>query len=240
MMRLASPFLFLVCLILVAATAFADPPLPGSYQSTDLGGTIPVGRYTEGWDTGGGALSAATTQNCGSWDGTTLGAVWRYTCGTQLSDGVLILDTVDANGNGNQTTACTYVGGVFWLSGSGPWANGDADYPGHFDSYVEYETVQYSNFVPISAVTNVQSTAHFDNYPTVCMGFSIANGTRVGTTDLGDVFPPNYPAMLDPNCDPTRTEGAWWDMTSITITLTPDCATPTEASTWGALKAMYH
>jgi hypothetical protein len=232
--------MILACLVLAAATAFAGSPVPGNYQSTDLGGLIPVGRYTEGWDAGGGALSAQTTQNCGSWDGVTLGSVWRYTCGTQLANGVLIFDTVDANGNGNRTTACTYTGGIFWLSGTGPWANGDVDYPGTFDSYVEYETVQYSNWVPISAVTNVQAVAHFDNYPVVCMGFSIANGSRVGTTDLGGVMPPDYPAMLDPSCSATRTEGAWWDMTSITITLTPDCATPVKASTWGELKAKYN
>ena len=29
-------------------------------------------------------------------------------------------------------------------------------------------------------------------------------------------------------------------MTSITITLTPDCATPVKASTWGELKAKYN
>jgi hypothetical protein len=108
-----------------------------------------------------------------------------------------------------------------------------------FDSYVEYETVQYSNWVPISAITNVQSAAHFNNYETLCMGFSIGNGSRVGTTDLGGVMPAGFPAMLDPSCAATRTLGAWWNFTSITITLTPDCATAARPSTWGSLKAIY-
>lgn len=243
MKRRATSFVVLTCLGLAAAlmatTCLAGPPLPGNYQSTDLGGTISAGRYTEGWVLGGGALSAGTTQNCESWDGTALGTEWRYTCGTQLTNGVLILDTVNGSGNGNRTTACTYVGGIFWLNGTGPWANGDASYPGHFDSYVEYETVQYVNWVPVSAVTNVQSSAHFDSYPTTCLAFSIANGVRVGTTDLGDVKPPNYPDLLDPACNPTRTLGAWWNMMSVTISITSGCATPARTSTWGSLKALY-
>jgi hypothetical protein len=146
---------------------------------------------------------------------------------------------VDGNGNGNRTYASTYDGGVFWLNGSGPWGAGDADYPGHFDSYVEYETVQYVGGSAIAAVTNVQTTAHFDNYPSMCFAFSISNGTRVGTTDLGNVMPAGFPALLDPACGATRTEGAWWNMNSLTISITSGCATPTKHSTWGALKATY-
>ena len=93
--------------------------------------------------------------------------------------------------------------------------------------------------MPISAVTNVQSAAHFNNYASTCMTFSIANGTRVGTTDLGNVFPAGFPAMLDPTCGATRTLGAWWDMTALTISVTSNCATPTQTSTWGSLKARY-
>jgi hypothetical protein len=239
MKRTATTLAILAAMVLAAATALAGPPLPGTYQSTDLGGTIPAGRYTEGWDLGGGALLSNTTQNCGSWDGSSLGSVWKYTCGTATAPATLLFSTVNSSGNGNRTYMMPFVGGIFWLSGTGPWANGDPDYPGVFDSYVEYETVQYSNWVPVSAVTNVQATAHFNAYPDVCMGFTIGNGSRVGTTDLGGVMPPTYPAMLDPTCAPTRTLGAWWDFTSITITLTPDCYTPAKTSTWGSLKALY-
>ena len=239
MKTLATTLAMLACLGL-AAVAIAGPPLPGNYKSTDLpGGVIPVGRYTEGWDPGGSALSPGTTQNCGSWDGVSLDLVWRYTCGTMTAPGTLIFNTVNAQGNGNRTYACFYSGGIFWLSGTGPWANGDPDYPGVFDSYVEYETIQYANWIPIHAVTNVQATAHFNNYPLICMGFTIGNGSRVGTTDLGDIMPPTYPAKLDPSCAPTRTLGAWWDFTSIVITITEDCATPVKTSTWGSLKALY-
>ena len=240
MRRSATSLAVLVCLgLVVAAASLAGPPIPGNYQSSDLGGPISTGRYTEGWLPGGGALLAGTVQNCGSWNGTALGTEWQYTCGTMLTNGTLVYDAVDANGNGNRTTACVFVGGKLWLSGTGPWGNGDPSYPGHFTSYVEWETVQYVNWVPLFAVTNVQSVARFDNYPATCMTFSIANGVRVGTTELGGIKPPNYPDLLDPSCNPTRTLGAWWTMQSLTISITPSCGTPAKATTWGVLKNLY-
>ncbi len=239
MKRLATIFAILATLALTASVTLAAAPLPGNYMSTDIGGTIPAGRYTEGWDAGGSALLTGNTQNCGSWDGSTLGGVWKYTCGTALSPAVQIGGYVNPQGNGNRTFMIPYSGGTLWLSGTGPWANGDPDYAGVFDSYVEYETVQYSNWVPVSAVTNVQSAAHFDNYPSLCMAFSIGNGSRVGTTDLGNVFPPDFPALLNPACAATRTLGAWWNFNSITVTVTQDCYTSAKPSSWGSLKAIY-
>ena len=218
-----------VCFLLVvscASVALAGAPLPGNYQSNDYpGGTISPGLYTEGWAPGGGALLAGTTQNCGSWDGATLGGQWRYTCGTQLTNGGVVFDGV-VGGNGNRITACTYTGGIFWLSGTGPWANGDASYPGHFDTYVEYESVQYVGGIPIAATTTVASSAHF-------------GGTRVGTTVLGNVMPAYYPAMLAPDCSPSMVDGAWWTMNSLTITINATCATAAKKSSWGAIKAIY-
>ncbi len=240
MKRFATTFVLLAALALTVSASFAAAPLPGDYKSVDIpGGTIPAGRYTEGWDASGGALLGGTTQNCGSWDGSVLDGVWKYTCGTATGPAVQIGGYVNPSGYGTRTFMMTFTGGIFWLSGTGPWANGDADYPGVFDSYVEYETITYSAWVPTHAVTNVQAAAHFNNYPTLCMGFSIGNGSRVGTTDLGNVMPAGDPARLDPACNATRTLGAWWDFTNISITLTPDCVTPAKPSTWGSLKAIY-
>ena len=155
-----------------------------------------------------------------------------------ISSGAVVYDGVIA-GNGNRVVACTYTGGIFWLSGTGPWGNGDAQYPGHFDTYVEYESVQYVGGVPIAATTTVVSSAHFDAYPTACLAFGIAGGSRIGTTALGNTMPSNYPAMLDPACSATMVNGAWWTMNSLTISLVADCATPAKHATWGALKAIY-
>jgi hypothetical protein len=225
--------------LLLAGAALAGPPLTGSYKSVDIGGPLYVGRYTEGWDAGGSALGVGTTLNCASWDPTMLlGTQWRYYCGVQVSPAVLMINTVDANGNGNRTYMCTFVGGYIWLAGNGPWANGDPDYPGVIDSYAEFETITYSNWVPISAVTNTQGSAHFNNYPAHCLSFFIGNGTRVSTTDLGQPLPINYPGYLDLNCGMTRTLGAGWDFNSITLTIA-NCQVGTEESTWGSIKSLF-
>lgn len=228
------------CVLLLTGTSLAGPPLTGDYDSTDLGGVVYLGRYTEAWDGGGsgGALLGGTTLHAESWDGMALGAQWRYWCSTEASDAQLLVDMVNVEGNGNRTYMKTFTGGYIWLSGTGPWANGDVDYPGVIDAYTEFETITYSNWVPIAAVTNVQATAHFDNYPSQCMTFYIGNGTRAATTEIGETLPVNYPDLLDPDCNATRTEGAAWDFTSITLSIT-SCTVGTEESSWGAIKSMY-
>jgi len=229
---------FVLSIMLLATASLAGPPLTGNYQSTDLGGPVYVGRYTEGWDTGGGAIQAGTTLNAASWDGFTLATQWHYWCSTEAANGVLLINNVNSSGNGNRTYMKTFNGGYIWLSGSGPWANGDPDYPGIISSYTEFETITYSNWVPVAAVTNVQALATFDAYPGQCMTFYIGNGSRVSTTELGDPVPANYPPFLDPNCNATRTEGACWDFFTVTLSIA-DCAVGTEDATWGGIKSLY-
>jgi hypothetical protein len=240
-MRLCLNIIILVATMLWSTGAIAGPPLPGTYTSTDIGGAVPPGRYSEGWGGGGsgGALLAGATLNCGSWDGASFGLVWRYTCATQLTNAVMILDTVDGSGNGQRTWKCTYSGGVFWLSGTGPWAGGDADYPGVFDSYIEYETEMYAGGIVIGVVTTVQTAAHFDNYPRSCMEYSISNGVRLGTTDLGQVEPAGYPPFLQAGtCAPVMPQGAWWNMNGMTLRIT-GCEVPVQQAAWGDIKSLY-
>jgi hypothetical protein len=237
MKRLAN-ILCLLVILLMAQAALAGPPWPGNYSSTDLGGPVLLGRYTEGWAPGGGPFGAGTTLNCASWDGATLGTQWKYWCGTQAGPSVLLSNTVNGSGNGNRTYMSTYVGGNFWLSGTAPWGNGDPDYPGVLDSYVEYETVQYSNWVPFAAITNVQMSAHFSAYPDQCMSYQMGNGLRVSTTDLGQPAPANYPGFMDPNCNLTMPDGACWNFFTITLSIM-DCSVKTQDTTWGTVKSLY-
>ncbi len=239
-MRLVSLFAAALLLVgLIAVPCFAAAPLSGVYKTTDLGGVVNTGRYTEGWQAGGGALMPGTTLNAGSWNGTLFGTEWRYWCATEQTAPILLIDTVDSNGNGNRTYQKTFVGGYIWLSGTGPWANGDVDYPGVIDTYVEFETVQYSNFTPVGAVTNVQAVAYFDNYPNTCMTFYVSNGVEIGSTDFGMTKPADYPDFLEAGtCNPTAPEGAWWNMLTMTLTVA-GCETPVEATTWGAIKSRY-
>lgn len=240
-MRRSGIVLIAFLILLGAGASVAGPPLDGNYQSTDLGGSVLLGRYTEAWDAGGGALSTGTTLNAESWNpaGPALGTQWRYWCSTELAPAVLLVNNVNpTTGNGNRTYMKTFSGGYIWLDGAGPWANGDPNYPGTIDTYSEFETITYSNWVPIAAVTNVQATAHFDLYPEQCMTFYIGNGSRVATTALGNPVPPNYPGLLDTNCNATRVEGAFWDFFTITLGIT-DCTSPVEEKTWGAVKSIY-
>lgn len=224
--------------LLAAGTALAGPPLAGSYDDVDNGGSVFLGRYTEGWDAGGAAVNAGTTLNATSWSDPDLGTQWHYWCATENSDGFLWQDNVNAEGYGNRTYLKTFTGGQIWLSGDGPWANGDPEYTGTIESYTETEIVTYEAWEAIAAVTSVQAQALFEGYA-MCMTFYIGNGARVGTTDLGQVKPAGFPDFLDPNCDATRTLGAWWDFDDITLVISGDCSTPTGERTWGALKANY-
>jgi hypothetical protein len=129
-----------------------------------------------------------------------------------------------------------YVGGFVWLSGSGPWANGDAQYTGVITNYTEFETVQFTNFARIAAVSNVQATADFDGYDN-CMNFAVGNMQDVNNTDMM-MKPADYPDFLDSNCDATPMMGSWWDMFTLTLTIT-GCAVETEETTWGQVKSLY-
>ena len=171
--------------------------------------------------------------------GANLGLQWHYWCSTQVTTPVLLVDNVDVNGNGNRTYMKTFVGGYIWLSGSGPWANGDPDYPGMITTYVEFETIQYVAWERVAVVTNIQASAKFDNYPAECLNFDVGNGSEVGSTDFGDMQPATYPELLQQTtCAPGMPYGSWWDLFTLTLTIT-GCTTPVEEATWGSIKAIY-
>lgn len=231
----------MTAMILIASfvpSVMAGPPLDGVYQSDDLpGGVISTGRYTESWSAPSMPLAMGNAFDAQSWDGMTLGAEWRYYCGS-LVNSQLLTDTVNGSGNGNRTYMKTFTGGYIWLAGTGPWANGDADYPGTITDYVEFETITYVNFVRVAAVSNVQASAVFDNYPSACMTFAVGNMAEMGTTDTM-MKPAGYPGFLDPaTCDATRTMGGWWDMYTLTLTIS-GCTVQTEETSWGAVKSLY-
>lgn len=235
MSRLLLTILFLLA---VPAMLLAGPPLNGIYDSTDLGGVVNVGRYSESYAPGGTALTPGVVLNAADWDGMTLGTMWTYQCGQTLTAPILLVNNVNASGTGNRTYMKTFVGGSIWLSGTGPWGNGDAEYTGPISSYNEFETIQYVNWVRTSAVTNVSAIAFFDGYSNDCMQFTVGNGLEIGATDLGFPLNPNYPGMLDDNCNVTRTEGAWWDFFNLQLYIT-GCEVGNTDSNWGAVKALY-
>jgi len=238
-MRSVTSVLTVLAMVTIPALSLAGPPLNGDYTTLDMGGPVSTGRATESWDAGGGELLAGTTLSAASWNGATLGAEWRYTCGTLAAPAVLLVDNVNASGNGNRTYMKTFVGGQMWLSGSGPWANGDPSYSGAITSYTEFETIQYSSWTAVAAVSNVQAVAHFDNYPSTCVAFTTSNGVKLGTTDNGGAKPMDYPDFIaGGTCTATRTLGAWWNMREMIISIA-GCEVPVQNSSWGSLKASY-
>ncbi|MBN2071678.1 MAG: hypothetical protein JW814_09505 [Candidatus Krumholzibacteriota bacterium] len=237
-MRLSGIVLSFFSVLLLSGMVNAGAPIDGNYQSTDLGGPVYVGRYSEGWDSGGSAFLVGTTLNAQSWSGTELATQWKYWCGTETGPAVVLTNFVNASGNGTKTFMKTFSGGYIWLSGSGPWANGDPEYIGTINYYVEFETVSYTNWVPVAATTNTQANASFDEYPNLCMAFYIGNGSRVATTEIGETIPAGYPEFLDTDCNATRTEGAVWDFFSVTLSIV-DCAVDTEDASWGKIKSLH-
>ena len=131
----------------------------------------------------------------------------------------------------------TFVGGTIWLSGAGPWGNGDAEYSGPINSYTEIETVQLSAWERVGVVTNVQATASFDGYPGMCIAFAVANGVEVGSTDFGELKPGDYPDFLwAGSCAPGCSVGSQnFDFTGAAVELAlPSLDLPLSGSDQGA------
>lgn len=222
----------------LVAPASAGAPIPGVYKSTDIGGTMQPGRYSESWTVANGHLTLGNTTNKYSWDGFTLGAEWWMYC-AQISQAPLLLqDTVDTNGNGIRQYQVVYTGGLCVLSGTGPWGGGDPSYTAPYTSYSEIKTFHYTNNVITAVIGTAQLQAEVLVYED-CMTLSIANHSQDGDTDSA-ALPANYPGFLNPNtCTATRTLGSWGEADEFTLVITGTCTVPVEESTWSRIKDMY-
>jgi hypothetical protein len=227
-------------IISVPLLAFADPPIDGIYTSTDLGGQVLLGRYSESWDVPDGRLQMGNTANKLSWDGATLGTQWQLFCTRIAGPPVLITDTVDGAGNGFREWKVVYVAGDLILDGNGPWGNGtEPFYQANMHAYQEIKTFQYSGGVITQAIANVSIQADFQDWAESCVTISILNQEELGNTDDDGSLALNYPAFLVPiTCDPSRTLGTWGEVDEITLIVT-GCTVPTEDTTWGVIKSLY-
>jgi hypothetical protein len=224
--------------IVLAVPAFAGPPANGNYTSTDIGGAMQPGRYSELWY--GGKLLVNNTLNEQSWDGSTLGSQWHWYCPWIVSAPQLLVNTVDGNGNGTKIWKVTYTGGYCWLDGAGPWAGGDASYMANIDTWIAIVTETYSNFVEVGTTRNHNATATFVGYNQECMSLTISNTEKLGDT-TGGPLPANYPDFWDWFvCADVGTAGPgeWGDVSGITFSIL-GCTVGTHNSSWGEVKAMY-
>ena len=227
--------LFLIAPLL----AIAGPPADGIYTSTDLGGQVLLGRYSESWEVPGDRLETGNTANKRSWDGASLGTQWELYCTRIAAPPMLITDTVDGNGNGFREWRVVYVAGDLVLDGNGPWGDGsEPSYQANLHAYQEIKTFQYTNHQIVQSISNVSLQAGFKDFDETCVTISILNQEELGTTDTASL-PPDYPAFLMPiTCDPTRTLGSWGEVDEITLIIT-GCTVPTKEATWGEIKSLY-
>lgn len=222
--------------VLLVVPAFANPPQDGTYKSTDLGGSILLGRYSETWV--GAKLSVGNTVNQESWDGTTLATQWRWYCAYIASPPTLILDTV-VGGTGQKVWQVTYTNGMVWLDGNGPW--GDGSEPSYTATIQDFEatvTEQYSGGLEVSTVKTVNATAQFMGYSDNCIVLALSNMAKYAD---GQTLPADYPDFLDGStCTSLGTTGPgeWGDVDEITYSLL-GCTVPTQQKSWGAIKQMY-
>jgi hypothetical protein len=214
--------------LLLAGAAFAAP-VAGTYTSTDLGGSLLTGRGSQSWVAPLNANNGVgDVYNSLSWDGLLLGTQWGFSCGIQPNAQGVVDNRVA--GTGTVVFTNNFVGGTFYLN-PGPWGSGT----GTINNTQVVATVQYVSFQPVAAVVNINNSGQFDNSNCI-LRFSIANAIGRGDTD-GGPFPANYPALIDPACAATRSNGSWGDV--ITITMRIDCPVPTTPKTWGSLKSLY-
>jgi hypothetical protein len=225
----------LLCMLLTVP-AFAGPPQAGNYKSTDLGGSVLTGTYSETWN--GGPMAVNNTVNEKSWDGTNLGTQWLWTCAYVASAPTLLYDGVNASGDGNKIWYVTYTGGTAQLLSTGPW--GDEDYDANVLTWEATVTETYQNFVEVGTVKTVNATAQFIGYDDNCIVLALSNLEKHG--DGMELPPPGalaYPEFIDNTCSPTgEGPGEWGEVDDITYSIL-QCTVGTEEQSWGSVKALY-
>lgn len=226
--------------VIIAVPALAGPPANGTYKSTDIGGTMLPGRYSESWFPT--KLTVNNTLNEQSWDGATLATQWHWYCPWVSVPPTLLVNTVNALGNGTKTWRVTYVGGTCWLDGGGPWAGGDAFYTANINTWTAIVTETYSAFVEVGTVRTHSASATFNNYTQECMALTISNTEKLGDTVADGPLPANFPDFWDwIGCVNIGTAGPgeWGDVDSITFTVKGCETVATEQKSWGAVKSLY-
>jgi hypothetical protein len=225
--------------IMVAVPAFAGAPANGVYTSTDIGGSMLPGRYSESWYPN--KLMVNNTLNEMSWNGSTLGTQWHWYCPWVDAPPTLLFNGVNGSGNGVKVWRVTYTGGYCWLDGGGPWAGGDPSYMANINTWTAIVTETYSSFVEVGTVRNHDATATFTGYNQECMSLNITNVEKLGDTN-GGTLPANFPSFWNwIGCfdQGPAGPGEWGDVDSITFTIDGCQTVKTESATWGNVKAMY-
>lgn len=234
-MRIAKTVFLAALMIFAASSAFAvcaHPPKDGVYTTTS--GTILGGRVSEAWCSGVGPGQPGNMEDAMSWDGTNLGAQWRVW--GHVIDPVGATETgrdMDAYGNGWIEYVTNYMGGQFWLSGTGSWGDGSTDYTGAITYFTVTTRVTYAGGQPVGASSNILLTGSFNDCTNCSIQYAISNAILIWRTGYPTSMPANYPAF---SCGASA--GELFDACCI---VTKIFCTPvaTESSTWGGIRALY-
>lgn len=222
---------------LLALPALAGPPIPGIYLSTDMGGPMLTGRFSESWVGTGADGQIGNTINAQSWDGTTLGTQWEMPCPHIAQSPVLVSDTRDGNGTGEVTWRTVYGGGTFWLSRTGPWGDNTVDYLGTVDSFIALTTYKFVFGTLLGIRSNVTTIGHFNDFAQ-CFDYTINNAAFFGSTNQMPK-PPGYPEFLDTSCATgVLSRGGWGSVTDIAMRVY-GCNIAVEPATWTSAKSLY-
>jgi hypothetical protein len=224
-----------VFILLIPVLALAGPPVVGTYQTTDLGGQVLPGHFSESWLAPTfyeGNLG--NTINAQSWDGGSLGTQWTLICPSIMAAPTMTSDTRVA-GTGTVKYETHYQNGAFWFGAAGPW--GDEDYTVQVDQMTVTSSHLYVGGVLQSVVSDIDVFGSFDGYIN-CMTYTISNAAITGNTQLFPI-PAAYPAFIDDTCAAGPQAGAWGDVVQATVVIYPSCEVGSQESTWGALKSRF-
>ncbi|HVP38406.1 MAG TPA: hypothetical protein VMS93_04405 [Candidatus Saccharimonadales bacterium] len=225
-----------LCLVALSAAPALAVPIPGLYNSTDLGGSLLLGRSATSWALVHGNFGVGDVFNVQSWNGTALGTQWHAECG-QEPNAYTVTDN-RVGGVGPVIYSSTFNGGSIWFA-PGPWGSGS----GALGTTYVVTTVQFvlvgGVSTAVSSRANIQSSGTFTDGGCT-LTFVIANGTGVGQTDAPPPFnvkPATYPAFMDLVCAPSRIYGSWGDLSQITLMIR--CTVPAKPPTWGSIRRIY-
>ena len=220
-------------LILAASSVFAacpNPPKDGTY--TTYGGTILGGRSSEAWCSGAGPGQPGNTENARSWDGTNLGAQWKIY--GMVGEGAVETDRYfDAYGNGWIDYTTNYLGGNFWLSGTGSWGDGSTDYTGYVTYFNVGARVTYVGGSPVGVTSNILMTGTFEECTNCRIEYAISNALLIWQTGYPTPMPSDYPPFL---CEATA--GELFDACCIVMKVICN-PVAVEESNWGTIKSLY-
>jgi hypothetical protein len=205
-------------LLCLSAGSLMAAPVTGLYLSTELGGTVIDGRWSEGW-AGGQEGAIGSTIGAESWNGAALGTMWELS-GAAIDSSPTLVSSVLEYGMTVQKWYTTYSGGSLKLKDTGSWWNaGDpgTEYDLTITSFSNDTTKYFSGSTFVSSTSLVHFVATFDAYPGSSVDFVIAVAVPTG---MGTTVPADYPAF-----GINAPAGAWGVAQKIRMEIVPEPAT---------------